>query len=258
MVKPSLSVQVENRGEFMAISIWQIATLRNAAAYFTKFLRFVISKGQYSALRRSVELWQIDYDGPDPEVWHGPLFVHVPKAAGSSILGSGVTNTLGHKTLLFYCGHLPAGVEMPFSFAVVRAPLARFISAFYYLQSGGSNSMDAMWAKRNIPRGMDHNAFAEHMEQHSNVMRWMHFRPQSDFVCLDDGAIGVDRILKLETIQTEWREFALAHGLNPQLSHANAALESSGTRPETNQRCREIIARIYARDFAVLNYPPSD
>jgi hypothetical protein len=175
------------------------------------------------AMRLRMLFALLDIEGPDPAVWDGPICIHVPKAAGSSILSTGAHWTPGHKPLSFYLHHRPRGRAMPFTFAVVRHPMSRYVSAFLFLQGGGRNALDAEWARRNIPEGMDHNAFAAHLAERPELLRQMHLKPQAGMLKGTDGEIGVDRILRFERLAQDWPAFAVEHGLSPDLPRKNVA-----------------------------------
>lgn len=206
-------------------------------------------------VRREILYAMLEIEGPDPEVWAGPIFIHVPKAAGSSILATGVKSTPGHKPLSFYLRHRPKGVKMPVTFAVVRHPVDRYVSAFYFLRGGGINPHDALWAARHIPPEMDHNAFAERLVERPDYLRQLHLQPQTPMLTDGAGAIAVDRVLRIETLRADWPAFAEAHGLTPDLPEKNTgAAHPGGGPPPTTERCIEILRRVYAEDFTRLGY----
>lgn len=206
------------------------------------------------AIRRPLLFAFLDIEGPKPSVWEGPIFIHIPKAAGSSVLKCGVEFTRGHKPYSFYAHHKPDGIEMPFTFAIVRHPLSRYISAFYYLKKGGSNAHDSLWAERNIPSGADHNTFAHLMQSDPKLLQQLHFRPQTKMVVDRNGSVGPNRILKFENINTEWAFLAEEHGLRRDLPHTNENTVEQDDRPKSTEKCRAIIRSLYKEDFETFDY----
>lgn len=211
-----------------------------------KFLRM-----DPDAIRRPLLHKIIWFQGPDPLVWKGPIFIHVPKAAGTSILSTGVQWSRGHQPFRFYERHRPATIPMPFTFAVVRNPLDRYISAFYYLQGGGITGQDRLWSERNIPAGGDHNSFIDLLSNQPRLLKQMHFRPQITMLLNKRGEVGPDRILRWERLAEDWPEFAEQHGLRRELKWSNAGKRE---RPETTERCRNLVKKVYERDFREFGY----
>lgn len=205
------------------------------------------------AIRRPLRHAFIRLEGPDPSVWEGPIFIHVPKAAGSSILYCGVKWTDGHQPYSFYVRHKPRYVPMPFTFAIVRHPLSRYISAFYYLKKGGKNAQDRFWANRHIPPDADHNSFSLLLQSDPKVGRQMHLRPQIDMLVDGEGRIGPDQLLCFELLAEEWPAFAKQHGLQRELPHANKTGVARSSL-DTTRECREIIQSFYREDFERLGY----
>ena len=205
-------------------------------------------------VRRDILHAMLELEGPDQSVWKGPIFIHVPKAAGSSILSTGVKWTRGHKPLSFYLRHRPKGTAMPATFAVVRHPVDRYISAFYFLRGGGMNPHDAYWAARHIPPDMDHNTFAERLLERPEYLRQLHLQPQFPMLTDERGDIGVDRILRFETLDADWRIFAEEHGLVSELPEKNRGTQRQTARRPTTARCMEILRQVYGEDFTRLGY----
>ena len=203
------------------------------------------------AIRRPLLHRIISIEGPAPSVWSGPIFIHIPKAAGTSILATGVQWCRGHQPYRFYERHLPKNIPMPFTFTVVRHPLDRYISAFYYLRAGGITAQDRSWSERNIPRGCDHNSFAEVLAQRPRLLKQMHLKPQVSALLSESGRVGPNEVLRLENLAEEWPRFAAEHGLRRELKCSNAHTQEV---PPTTSRCRAIVKSLYREDLSLLEY----
>lgn len=222
-----------------------------------RFAAPVIARGRgvhVGVVKRNIVHSMLDIEGPSSDVWDGPIFIHIPKAAGSSILETGVKWTRGHKSLSFYLRHCPSGTPMPLTFTVVRHPVDRFMSAFYYLSKGGINPHDDDWADRHLMGMSDHNIFAEHLAQRPELLKQMHLQPQLPMITNESGEVAVDTVLRFETLAQDWPGFAKANALIADLPHTNALSKGDKTRPASSARCISILRELYAGDFNVLGY----
>lgn len=188
------------------------------------------------------------------ETWQEPIFIHIPKAAGSSILRMPVYSTKGHKSLRYYEKRLPRGKKMPITFAVVRDPYTRLASAFYYLKKFTNKPYDKNWARKNILQYSDLNDFVLNALHRKSVLKWMHFKPQETFVSTQKGTIGVDYILRFERLRSDWSSFAEITGIPHHLPVTNVT--GSGKKvDELNDKSRSKIYSLYQNDFELFGYP---
>ena len=109
-------------------------------------------------------------------------FVHIPKAAGSSISLSIFGFQVGHLDFQQYY-KLDKNKSMDyFSFTFVRHPLDRFISAYSFLEQGGMNDSDKeLFIKEIQPYG-GINDFIENLTL-EKLDGFLHFRQQYKFLC---------------------------------------------------------------------------
>lgn len=205
---------------------------------------------QRTNLRERYQLKRAKYFGPYPAVWDSKvLFIHVPKTAGSSIARLSVGRTFGHQTYRFYEEWCPKDRDIPPTFAVVRNPFSRYVSAFRYLNEGRGNHLDTGWGRRNNIFSSDLNSFAVQHLKKPAVQTWMHFKPQIAFT---EGSHGsVDTILRFENLSTDWPSFARQFGLDETLPKRKVA---SPSPIELNDDAKAAIRDIYQQDFAKFGY----
>lgn len=67
----------------------------------------------------------------------GVLFIHVPKNAGTSVCHQLYGTQIKHETVRYYASVAPRVLDLP-SFAILRDPVCRFLSAFAYASNGGT------------------------------------------------------------------------------------------------------------------------
>lgn len=215
-----------------------------------KIDRYERIKAYYKALQIHIYSNMVP---PSKETWIGPIFIHVPKAAGSSILKMPVKRIYGHKPFRYYERRLPQGKKMPLTFAVVRNPYTRLASSFYYLKNYTKRPYDRRWANKNIANYRDLNDFVIDALHKKKIMGWMHFKPQTYFLCSQDENIGVDYILRFEELDSEWPKFAKIAGLPINLPKTNVT--GKGIKySELTEKSKTKIYSLYKQDFKLLGY----
>ena len=99
--------------------------------YLAKLLTIIIGKYYTKAL--IIKLKKSDLDKL------GVLFIHIPKAAGTSITDVLYGRRIGHFTLVEYRNFLGEEfIDSKFKFTVVRNPINRLYSAWKFARSGGT------------------------------------------------------------------------------------------------------------------------
>ena len=186
----------------------------------------------------------------------GVVLVHVPKTGGTSIARALYgTDGVGHRTARDLRDELGAGAwARAFTFAVVREPVDRLASAFRYLKAGGSNRLDAAFRDRALGPYPTLDAFVLGWLTPHASRSWVHFRPQSDFVC--DG----------RRAPCWWTPSRATSGCPTTTTRsasgpASAARSGGPTparpapRPRLSGGARARVAAVYADDFARFDYP---
>jgi hypothetical protein len=177
------------------------------------------------------------------------LFIHIPKTAGMSISRALYGQHVTHCTIRYYAKVAPELVVSAPSFAVVRDPVRRFLSAYGYARSGGSRDNVISPAFRDLYAGFRSiDEALDHVESARNVYRIDQvFRPQGWFVRNAAGEVAVDRLVPFDDLDS------IAE-LVPRCSRTVLPrLNQGGTgssQPSPEQRAR--IRMLYAEDFALL------
>lgn len=215
------------------------------------FIKRAVSSERRAVLRYRKDQALLNLLGPDPGIWTKPVFIHIPKAAGSSVLAAGAAYTKWHQPYAYYERFFRPGRQLVLSFSVVRHPYDRFLSAFSYLRGGGMNGVDRAWAQRHMAKIPDAEDFALRLPDDPALLAGMHFRPQAWFLRARDGSIGVDRILYFERLDEEWPDFARSAGLAPDLPHVN---RSARTNRSLSESAMAALDQAYHEDFDLLGY----
>ena len=185
-------------------------------------------------------------------------FVHVPKTAGGSVryfsreLGFEI---VGHN--LRDPNYLPFGMYSDrlhyFSFAFVRHPIDRALSAFHFLNEGGINDLDKADAEKFVtPYAGDFDSFVKTEVARGEVLKQLHFVPQTFWICNARQEICVDYVARFERLSDEIGKLSrLARRQGFQLPKRNTS-----TRPKTpiSDEGIELLREAYKMDYALLNY----
>nr|WP_246375768.1 sulfotransferase family 2 domain-containing protein [Gluconacetobacter takamatsuzukensis] len=179
----------------------------------------------------------------------GILFVHVPKNAGTSIATALYGRTLSHESIRYFQDVAPALARDLPSFAILREPVDRFLSAYSYARNGGTR--DRMVAPGFRDRYMGFRSLddaLDHVEQARSVYGVDHiFRPQSWYVTDRAGRPAVRHLLRIEDV-------ARLSTLMPELGSVSLPRLNEGRphglAPTPRQRAR--IQAIYRQDIALF------
>ena len=173
-----------------------------------------------------------------------PRFIHITKTGGRSII-----ETCGNKI------HIPRGEHphhVPFqegdldrdTFAVVRNPYSRVESLYNFYKY-----------KRNVINKS--HSFRDFVLKYDDYYNDAPNHPKHTFrTCFDytswEGEMKTKHILKFETLQADWYELAKQYNLPLELKHSNSNNKKEVV--EWDDEMREVIQRIYNKDFETFNY----
>lgn len=195
------------------------------------------------------------------------VFIHVPKTAGKSILNlwklpefqwqyngeyKHLEHIYGHVPLETHLDAINAGYK---SFAVIRSPFHRFVSAYSYLMNGGCNNHDAQFRDNELLKFKNINEFCKSIY---NYLDWIHFIPQCNFV-VHNGSIKVNKLINFNHLNTELLELMKASIVpNSILKQINSShqLIKNDILKDLNEESKIILNEVYEEDiklFASIN-----
>lgn len=187
-------------------------------------------------------------------VAHRAIFIHLPKTAGTS-----VSRQLG----LAASRHLPAEeyrITNPgkfaayFKFAFVRNPFDRLVSSYAFLRQGGMNADDARFAARKvIPFESFEHFLTEGFSRDAETRAWVHFRPQTEFICDAAGRNLMDFTGRFERIVEDYAMIADRLGKPKNLPISNKSARGD-YREFYSPATIEIAQHYYAEDLEVFGY----
>lgn len=183
------------------------------------------------------------------------IFIHVPKAAGSSI-GENLygTPSTGHYEWQYYKHENPDYFRDFFKFTFVREPVSRFMSAYNYLLDGGRSTHDRQVGERlRAFGGVD--AFVQKGLRDGNFLKFRHFRPQTNFLFDEGDRNMMDFIGRVETMDQDTEKLSMAIGRSVKPDRSNVTKRKTISSAEISPETLAILFDIYERDFRLLGYP---
>lgn len=145
------------------------------------------------------------------------IMVHIPKCAGNAVMrGVFGVKGQGHNTLQQY-KHRDIDKYLKYTkFAVIREPLSRFQSAFYYLKQGGMGTYDEEFCKVYI-KELTINEFITKLKVdkkfQTRVFEWTHFKTQASYVLDEKNFCDLDIAINYAHIDYGIEHIAKVMGL---------------------------------------------
>lgn len=218
----------------------------------------VVKRVTVAALRRASPMF-CEWDsgrrfGPFPQEIRnaGALFIHVPKAAGTSFSLALYGRSFGHYTVAEWQTNYPRSTAGLPTIAIVRDPVDRFLSAFRYLKKGGMNAADVAFARSTIGSCDTASEFARALlsptTQNLALTTGFHFRRQVDFLRDRKGAIAIDQLIPFERLDDAASRMQKILGRPFCLPFVNQSASGRRERQGLDEESRCIVQAIYEED----------
>src|SRR5690606_10226910 len=186
---------------------------------------------------------------------HQCIFIHIPKAAGTSInIALGKKSESGRLHLPWYVFQTanPKKFREYFKFAFVRNPWDRAYSAYSYLRQGGNGKDDLVY-KDMLLSFKDFDDFIINGLGEGKFRNIPLFVPQIDVVLGFNQQLAVDFLGKFETLENDFKYVARKLKLNAALPRRNITNKHPEPIYKTN-RAIEIISELYKQDIRIFDY----
>ncbi len=185
------------------------------------------------------------------------IYIHIPKTGGNGICKSLFNiKAQGHKQLIDYYNYDPNKFRSYYKFTIVRNPYDRFISAFYYLKSGGIAEIDVNVFKERLSTIDDVDDFVEQLKIDPvlkfTTINYIHFKSQSFFLEGNIRAISMDHIGKQEDMIDTYNAVKEKLGIKGgEFVYANKTPKYS---KDISQSSKDYIYELYKDDFINFGY----
>lgn len=186
------------------------------------------------------------------------IFIHIPKAAGTSVRYALGEPAMGRR-------HLPWWVYKEadykkfnsyFKFAFVRDPWDRVMSGFEYLKAGGNQAEDLAVAEA-LQEFETFEDFVRLGLVDGYMLYHPVFRPQSWYLSDWAGNLMVDFLGRYESLDKDFSVVAEHLGISASLPVLNKVRDTvtSGVPERRGSQALKTIAELYADDYCLLDYP---
>lgn len=190
----------------------------------------------------------------------GIVFVHIPKAAGTSINHALYGQFIGHARAVDIDHWGSAEVKALPSFAVTRNPWDRLVSAFRYGQrlhqfDWKMNRSVPRVIRDQVPRHESFGKFVTEWLRHQDPARLNQiFQPQANFICDAKGNLLVDHVGRVEELRPTL-DFIRDHtGTELIVEKANPSGAPVDYRTFYTPELVDLVGGIYARDLEAFRY----
>lgn len=189
---------------------------------------------------------------------HKFIFLHIPKAAGTSISKALSENShsikfrYSHPKLDEYFDSFndKYNLEEYFIFSFCRNPFDRFVSAFNYIKKGGVNRFDKISRDK---LGLQNLEFKEFALQLLHQDLPVHFIPQADFF-MGKNLNRMNFIGKFENLQQDFDIACDEIGIERSKLTCNNKRKHKHYIEYYDDETREIVAKKYAKDIEYFSY----
>ncbi|MEA2120514.1 sulfotransferase family 2 domain-containing protein [Halovibrio sp. HP20-50] len=185
------------------------------------------------------------------------IYIHIPKAAGTSLNKAIYGRTLGHYTASEIHSLFPKLFGKAFVFSFVRNPWDRVLSAYRFAKVGKTNSMGMYRPEQyQIPQFDSFERFLFEWLAKQNLEKVdFVFQPQSKFIVGKHGHLLTDYIGKVESMDVDIKyvESKLEKTIN--VGRENTTSDCSDYRSEyVNDDMVELVRSLYSDDISRFNY----
>lgn len=189
------------------------------------------------------------------------IFIHVPKAAGTSIAKVLFDDKSRHIPISRYYAFDQGAASSYFKFSFVRNPWARMYSAYQYLAkriNADPRHRDHRWATFYLAGTRDFSGFLRRMKAdrsyRMHIRRYAHFRDQLDWICFPGSDTPVlDFVGRYERISGDFSLLASRLNITMPLPHERVG-DRHGYGDCYSPQEIAFVGDLYRRDIRYFGY----
>jgi hypothetical protein len=189
----------------------------------------------------------------------GIVFVHIPKAAGTSVNEALYGRFMGHVHAWDIERWGSAKLKSLPSFSITRNPWDRLVSAYRFARRGrGIGGIEAgVWRPQQYQdtRFESFDRFVrEWLAKRDPAKLDPIFQPQWTFVCRPDGQLLPDHVGRLENLEPTLDFIRVTTGAPIEVEQSNRSGESTDYRDFYTPDLAEMVGGIYRQDIEIFGY----
>lgn len=188
---------------------------------------------------------------------HDAIFVHIPKAAGTSIIKSLAGRSLprDHASWQHFLQVDRRRFYRYLKFSFVRNPWDRTVSLYNYLSSGGNQGGDLKFLEYFKENEITFEKFVMEYLNEYKIHEHILLRPQYLFICDDDLKLKVDYLGYFEDIDNDFSNICDRLGIKNNLTKQNSSRHNQDYKGwYHSQELIEKVEYLYLRDVSLFNY----
>lgn len=192
---------------------------------------------------------------------HKCIFIHIPKAAGTSILSSLAEGSKFYRDHAHWGEFKKADVKAfnsYFKFTIVRNPFDRLVSYYTYMINGGNGSMDLEFSRI---LNENYETFDKFVLDYLSIERIYTnpmLVPQYVFTHSYTGENMIDYVGKMETIEQDLAYISSVLDHNIEVIHLNASKRKGYKAYYNTKAVRNKVSELYSKDIAIFDYSFDD
>lgn len=183
----------------------------------------------------------------------GSIFIHIPKAAGTSVSHALYGVDPGHHKLSKYEDRNIKKYTRYFKFTIVREPLSRLASTFYYLKKRDAINHDTSHPFNFLAKYDSLEDFILYGLNDEIVKGNYFFWSQTHYLQNLNGDIDVDYYGKMENLDADFLHICQKLNVNATLGKKNINSKSSGNE-ELSELAKEKVYKLYMLDYVNFKY----
>ncbi|GAA0856963.1 sulfotransferase family 2 domain-containing protein [Aliiglaciecola litoralis] len=188
---------------------------------------------------------------------HKCVFIHIPKAAGTSILqtlnGKNTHIQRDHANVQTFIASNKALFEKSFTFTIVREPTDRVLSIYKYLKNGGNGRGDLKTADLINAKFKNINDFVMHYMSVDLLSNQLLFKPQYTFICDEHYNIKVDFVGRFESLEQDFAHICKVLNIHRKLKKVNTSKHTDQDLVLSDES-KQKISQLYNKDFELFSY----